>query len=183
MAAEEQQQQQQQAAAPEGTSSDQQREQLPGSGSRKTTMVWTSVKLLASAALAFGAYSHHHTGGQRGGFSFSYAEASSPDRHAAGVEELEDGFDAGTGESPQHRRLEGLQSLGNKASTEDIPGNFAEQLPSYMKELREDLASRKKLFDETPPEEVKYWFEYTGPLQVSVSEAEEASQLASSSYC
>lgn len=29
----------------------------------------------------------------------------------------------------------------------------------------DDLAARKKLFDETPPEEVKYWFEYTGPLQ------------------
>jgi len=36
-----------------------------------------------------------------------------------------------------------------------------------MKALMEDLAARKKLFDETPPEEVKYWFEYTGPLQVS----------------
>lgn len=30
-----------------------------------------------------------------------------------------------------------------------------------------DLAEREKLWAETPPEEVKYWFEYTGPLQVS----------------
>ncbi|KAL3788954.1 hypothetical protein HJC23_000238 [Cyclotella cryptica] len=37
--------------------------------------------------------------------------------------------------------------------------------PSYMEELFEDLKARKKLMEETPPEEVKYWFEYTGPLQ------------------
>ncbi len=35
-----------------------------------------------------------------------------------------------------------------------------------MKGLMEDLKARKKLMEETPPEEVKYWFEYTGPLQV-----------------
>ncbi len=39
--------------------------------------------------------------------------------------------------------------------------------PSYMKDLTEDLKARRKLMEETPPEEVKYWFEYTGPLQVS----------------
>ena len=38
--------------------------------------------------------------------------------------------------------------------------------PSYMEDLLEDLKARKKLMEETPPEEVKYWFEYTGPLQV-----------------
>jgi hypothetical protein len=43
-----------------------------------------------------------------------------------------------------------------------------ENPPSYMKELMEDLKGRKKLMEETPPEEVKYWFEYTGPLQVSI---------------
>lgn len=35
-----------------------------------------------------------------------------------------------------------------------------------MKDLMEDLKARKKLMEETPPEEVKYWFEYTGPLKV-----------------
>jgi len=38
-------------------------------------------------------------------------------------------------------------------------------VPTYMDGLMDDLAAREKLFDETPPEEVKYWFEYTGPLQ------------------
>lgn len=42
-----------------------------------------------------------------------------------------------------------------------------DSIPSYMDPLMKDLRERKKLFDETPPEEVKYWFEYTGKLQVS----------------
>jgi hypothetical protein len=41
-----------------------------------------------------------------------------------------------------------------------------DSIPKYMEGLMKDLKERKKLFDETPPEEVKYWFEYTGPLQV-----------------
>lgn len=38
--------------------------------------------------------------------------------------------------------------------------------PSYMKNLFDDLKERTKLMTETPADEVKYWFEYTGPLQV-----------------
>jgi len=34
-----------------------------------------------------------------------------------------------------------------------------------MKHLTDELKERKKLMEETPPEEVKYWFEYTGELQ------------------
>ena len=44
---------------------------------------------------------------------------------------------------------------------------MGDTLPSYMNDLNDDLKERKKLFRETPPEEVKYWFEYTGQLQVS----------------
>jgi len=40
-----------------------------------------------------------------------------------------------------------------------------DSVPSYMEGMMKDLRERQKLFDETPPEEVKYWFEYTGPLQ------------------
>ena len=36
-----------------------------------------------------------------------------------------------------------------------------------MKNLMDELDARRKLMEDTPPEEVKYWFEYTGPLQVS----------------
>jgi hypothetical protein len=42
-----------------------------------------------------------------------------------------------------------------------------DSIPFYMTALMDDLKARKKLFEDTPPEEVKYWFEYTGPLQVS----------------
>jgi hypothetical protein len=38
--------------------------------------------------------------------------------------------------------------------------------PSYMKALMNDLQKRYDLFTNTPPEEIKYWFEYSGPLQV-----------------
>mmetsp|Transcript_5527 Transcript_5527/g.8262 ORF Transcript_5527/g.8262 Transcript_5527/m.8262 type:complete len:768 (-) Transcript_5527:507-2810(-) len=41
----------------------------------------------------------------------------------------------------------------------------SESVPTYMKNLIDDLKERTKLMEETPPEEVKYWFEYTGPLQ------------------
>jgi len=42
---------------------------------------------------------------------------------------------------------------------------LGDSIPSYLEGLMKDLRERKKLFDETPPEEVKYWYEYTGPLQ------------------
>ena len=45
--------------------------------------------------------------------------------------------------------------------------------PPYMDHLMKDLQARQKLFDETPPEEVKYWFEYTGPLQVRMERDKE----------
>lgn len=40
-----------------------------------------------------------------------------------------------------------------------------DSVPSYVDSLMKDLRDRKKLFEDTPPEEVKYWFEYAGPLQ------------------
>lgn len=46
---------------------------------------------------------------------------------------------------------------------------IGDTVPSYMTPLMSDLKARNKLMKETPPEEVKYWFEYTGPLQVSLS--------------
>ena len=45
--------------------------------------------------------------------------------------------------------------------------SLGDAVPSYMDALFKELKERKKLMEETPPEEVKYWFEYTGPLQVS----------------
>ena len=42
-----------------------------------------------------------------------------------------------------------------------------DSIPLHVEGLMKELRERQKLFEETPPEEVKYWFEYTGPLQVS----------------
>jgi hypothetical protein len=41
--------------------------------------------------------------------------------------------------------------------------------PSYMQPLFEDLQERQKLFTDATPEEIKYWFEYTGPMQVRLT--------------
>jgi hypothetical protein len=59
------------------------------------------------------------------------------------------------------------------SSPSDLHGRrlsaMGDTIPSYVEPLMADLKGRKKLFEETPPEEIKYWFEYTGPLQVSSS--------------
>ena len=54
-----------------------------------------------------------------------------------------------------HRRLESLVKPDK------------DYVPSYMLPIMEELVARKKLMEETPKEEIKYWFEYAGPLQVS----------------
>jgi hypothetical protein len=60
-------------------------------------------------------------------------------------------------ETDVHRRLQAVDNDKNAAA-----------VPTYMQPMMKDLQERKKLFADTPPEEVKYWFEYTGPLQVSL---------------
>ena len=63
----------------------------------------------------------------------------------------------------QHRRRLTQESQQRNA----VKVMLGDTIPSYMKPLlNKDLKERKKLFDDTPPEEVKYWFEYTGRLQV-----------------
>lgn len=48
-----------------------------------------------------------------------------------------------------------------RLSEESLTGGW----PSYVQPLMEELSERQKLFAEA--EVIKYWFEYTGPLQVS----------------
>ena len=38
----------------------------------------------------------------------------------------------------------------------------------YVSDLKQELRDREKLFEDAKPGEIKYWFEYAGPLQVSV---------------
>jgi hypothetical protein len=61
-----------------------------------------------------------------------------------------------------------LESSVEKNSHRRLQSVDSNAVPSYMQPMMKDLAERKKLFADTPPEEVKYWFEYTGPLQVSL---------------
>lgn len=63
-----------------------------------------------------------------------------------------------------------LRLTAEEAREEDMETThrrLAEALsvPSYMQSLMDELKERKKLFAEA--EVIKYWFEYTGPLQVS----------------
>jgi hypothetical protein len=53
------------------------------------------------------------------------------------------------------------------ATRRQLSSAVGDTVPSYMEPLMKDLRERVKLFADTPPEEVKYWFEYAGPLQVS----------------
>ena len=65
-------------------------------------------------------------------------------------------------------------SMHSEAATDHLDGYrrrltslFGGGFPSYIDVLLEDLKKRQRLFEETPENEIKYWFEYSGPLQVS----------------
>jgi hypothetical protein len=69
------------------------------------------------------------------------------------------------------RLMEVSKSLGtdgNPADTTTATTSTA-SVPFFMAPLFADLQARKKLFDDAPPNEIKYWFEYAGPLQVRTS--------------
>lgn len=77
----------------------------------------------------------------------------------------------GMSESDIHSKLP-TEFGGGRRRLASIAKNH---VPGYMKPIMEELRERKKLFEDTPPEEVKYWFEYAGPLQVSLAMMEEPS--------
>lgn len=65
-------------------------------------------------------------------------------------------------ESLHHRRLTEIDTTHLPPPAQSSP------LASFLAPLYKDLYEREQLFANTPPEEVKYWFEYAGPLQVRV---------------
>ena len=121
-------------------------------GNSRTGSVITAMKLLAATALFYSA-----------GTSFveTYHSSSSSialdqdDTMAAPTNHVYANAPALASEHGHRRLSESNISLNNP--------------PSYMTGLMEDLKARRKLMEETPPDEVKYWFEYTGPLQVRSS--------------
>jgi hypothetical protein len=125
--------------------------------------VVTALKLIAASALFYSAgtsfaETYHQLANHRAATSAASSIAnidpidlgmSAPSNHVyANTNSMNS-----SGSNGSHRRLSGYASSSKKP-------------PSYMNELMDDLKARKKLMEETPPEEVKYWFEYTGPLQV-----------------
>lgn len=55
----------------------------------------------------------------------------------------------------------------NHGARRRLAATMGDAVPPYVEPLLSDLRARKKLFEDAPPEEIKYWFEYSGPLQVS----------------
>lgn len=121
-------------------------------GNRRTSSVITAMKLLAASALFYSAGTS---------FAETYHASSSSialdhaDTMAAPTNHVYANAPALPSGHGQRRLSESNISLKNP--------------PSYMTGLMEDLKARRKLMEETPPDEVKYWFEYTGPLQVRFS--------------
>ena len=61
--------------------------------------------------------------------------------------------------SSTHRRLSLLHNNNN---------NNDDSLLYYVKDIKQELKDRQKLYDDAKPNEVKYWFEYSGTLQVCI---------------
>ena len=123
-------------------------------GNRRTSSVITAMKLLAASALFYSAGTSfaetYHASSSSSSIALDHADTmAAPTNHVyANAPALPSGHG-------QRRLSESNISLKNP--------------PSYMTGLMEDLKARRKLMEETPPDEVKYWFEYTGPLQVRFS--------------
>ena len=114
---------------------------------------FTAVKLLAAAALFYSA-----------GVTFAETYQHVSDRsNLHNTHDIEASFAVNDNNNNAYSYIN-WDGHGRRLSEAKIS---KENPPSYMKDLFADLKERTKLMEETPPAEVKYWFEYTGPLQVS----------------
>lgn len=142
------------------------REDYPSDGGRggRGGAILTALKLIAAAALFYSA-----------GTSFAETRRANNDRRHGGGRASPASL---AGASPAELGMSAPSKYGYLSPPDAAgsrPGGVhgrrlsdaKRNPPSYMKDLMDDLKARKKLMEETPPEEVKYWFEYTGPLQVS----------------
>ena len=120
----------------------------------------TALKLIAASALFYSAgtsfaETYHHMNHHNHNANNNVANLAPADLGMAAPSnhyEYSNPASHNTGASSNHRRLSEMSKKNP---------------PSYMKNLMDDLDAWRKLMEDTPPEEVKYWFEYTGPLQVS----------------
>ena len=138
-------------ASTDPSSSSSSPDDCPGS---KSSQLVTAMKLLAASALFYSAGTSFAETYHQSAANTGRASSSSVDLEiTATTNHVYANAPATSGGRTARRLSDSTISMRNP--------------PSYMKELTEDLKARRKLMEETPPEEVKYWFEYTGPLQVS----------------
>ena len=134
--------------------------------SDRRTNLLTAIKLVAASALFYSAGSS---------FAQTYHQLKHDDTSSATIPPSPRTNDAATTDNnsaPTNNAYQ-IRILSRKEEDDRSIDNSHRRLssadpPSYMTHLFADLKARKKLMEETPPEEVKYWFEYTGPLQVRI---------------
>lgn len=111
--------------------------------------LWTTIKILLSIGFITLTYYNREL--------LSFVVPSSPSGSASPADS--------TITATDHRRL--LEVDTTDASPLVAAATTTITTPTYMQSLMKDLQNRYDLFTNTPPEEIKYWFEYSGPLQVS----------------
>jgi hypothetical protein len=114
--------------------------------------LWTALKLMLAVAFCVAALDQWPSSGGRSTTKDTSSSSSSsiPDL-------LEQNHPS------HHRRL--LEETTGATTSHDGAAAVVPP-PPYMMATLQDLDARHALFDGTPPEEIKYWFEYSGPLQV-----------------
>ena len=147
-----------------------------GGNSSSSNNFVTVMKLIAASALFYSAGTsfaetyHQMANHHRATSSSSSSSTSSSASSIANLDPVDLGMSAPSNHVYANTHITGIgsdsqhQQRGRRLT--DYASSSTKNPPSYMKGLMDDLKARKKLMEETPPEEVKYWFEYTGPLQV-----------------
>ena len=146
-----------------------------GGNSSSSNNFVTAMKLIAASALFYSAGTsfaetyHQMANHHRATSSSSSSSTSSSASSIANLDPVDLGMSAPSNHVYANTHIIGSndrQHPQRGRRLTDYASSSTKNPPSYMKGLMDDLKARKKLMEETPPEEVKYWFEYTGPLQV-----------------
>ena len=146
-----------------------------GGNSSSSNNFVTAMKLIAASALFYSAgtsfaETYHQMANHHRATSSSSSSSSSSGSSIANLDPVDLGMSAPSNHVYANTHIIGIgsdsqyQQRGRRLT--DYASSSKKNPPSYMKGLMDDLKARKTLMEETPPEEVKYWFEYTGPLQV-----------------
>jgi hypothetical protein len=130
-------------------------EDLTTSSSNGLTF-WPTIKLIVAATFAISAIQMLRDGSNSSRITFGN---NITETATATYRDMSNDYSWQQQEQRRRRRLSEVDIDNTNPLGEMNP-------PLYMKSVFNDLKERNKLFDDTPPEEVKYWFEYTGPLQV-----------------